>query len=70
MRRVIVHGKVGDRISAGERLFTIHADDEAKLQRQSSGCWGCQLERCAGRAAAIVFTVWSNDRSADKETKL
>lgn len=28
---LIFHGKVGDRISAGEPLFTIHADDEAKL---------------------------------------
>lgn len=28
---LIVHGKVGDRISAGEPLFTIHANDQARL---------------------------------------
>jgi pyrimidine-nucleoside phosphorylase len=28
---LLVHRKVGDRVSAGEPLFTIHANDEAKL---------------------------------------
>ena len=29
---VIVHHKVGDKVKAGEALFTIHADDENKLE--------------------------------------
>jgi len=28
---LVVHAKVGDRLGAGEPLFTIHADDEARL---------------------------------------
>jgi thymidine phosphorylase len=28
---LLVRRKVGDRVSAGEPLFTIHAEDEAKL---------------------------------------
>ncbi len=30
---VVVHGKVGDRVQKGAPLFTVHANDEAKLAR-------------------------------------
>jgi pyrimidine-nucleoside phosphorylase len=32
---IIVHRKVGDQVEAGEALFTVHANDEAKLESAS-----------------------------------
>jgi pyrimidine-nucleoside phosphorylase len=39
----IIHHKVGDRVEAGEPLFTVHANDEAKLSEASLAVLGAHL---------------------------
>ena len=40
---VVVHKKIGDRVDAGDTLFTVHANDEGQLARALAVLAGAPL---------------------------